>query len=70
MIPVEVRRPSCAPDDDSWLATPAITYTPWSVTITLHTSDAFGDTTKCGSCDDTGECITAFYLSGSTSRST
>ena len=26
---------------DSWLATPAITYTPWSVTITLHTSDFY-----------------------------
>ncbi len=27
--------------DDSWLATPAVTYTPWSVTITLHTSDSY-----------------------------
>lgn len=28
-------------DDSSWLARPEVTYTPWSVTITLYTSDAF-----------------------------
>jgi hypothetical protein len=27
-------------DDVSWLATPAITYTPWGVIVTLHTSDS------------------------------
>jgi hypothetical protein len=27
--------------DSSWLARPEVTYTPWSVTITLYTSDAF-----------------------------
>jgi hypothetical protein len=27
--------------DSSWLATPLVTYTPWSVTITLYTTDAF-----------------------------
>jgi hypothetical protein len=31
-----------AADDDSWLATPAVTYTPWAVMITLHESDSFG----------------------------
>ena len=30
-----------APDDDSWLATPAVVDAPWGVTITLHTSDAY-----------------------------
>jgi hypothetical protein len=30
-----------AQDDSSWLARPEVTYTPWSVTITLYTSDAF-----------------------------
>ena len=29
--------------DDSWLATPAIVYTPWSVTITMHTTDAYAN---------------------------
>jgi hypothetical protein len=31
-----------AADDDSWLATPAVTYTPSAVMITLHESDSFG----------------------------
>jgi hypothetical protein len=30
-----------AQGDSSWLARPEVTYTPWSVTITLYTSDAF-----------------------------
>ena len=30
-----------APEDSSWLAPPAVTYTPWSVIITLHTSDSY-----------------------------
>lgn len=48
VVAVEVNWPSCAPQGDSWLATPAITYTPWAVTITMHTSGAFGDPMKCG----------------------
>jgi hypothetical protein len=41
--------PACSPwdqGDDSWL-TPEISYLPWSVTITLRTSDSFA-AVKCG----------------------
>ena len=44
--------PACPPwdqgaGDDSWLM-PEISYLPWSVTITLRTSDAFASSGKCG----------------------
>jgi hypothetical protein len=45
--------PACGPWDggnDSWL-TPEVSYLPWSVTITLHRSDAFASAKSC----------TAFY---------
>ena len=48
VVPISVDWISCAPQDDSWLAPPAITYTPSSVTITMHTTDAFAATTMCG----------------------
>jgi hypothetical protein len=38
-IPIVVDWPGCESGD--WLATPAIVYTPWSVTITMSISDAF-----------------------------
>jgi hypothetical protein len=41
--------PACAPWDqggDSWLA-PEVSYLPWSVTITLRTSDAFASVKSC-----------------------
>jgi hypothetical protein len=38
-IPIVVDWPGCESGD--WLAPPAIVYTPWSVTITMSTSDAF-----------------------------
>jgi hypothetical protein len=47
VIAMIVDTPSCTQDRD-WLATPAVTYTPWAVTITMHTSASFGDVTKCG----------------------
>lgn len=47
MVPIAVDWIDCAPDDASWLATPDVTYTPTSVTITIHTTDAFGPIT-CG----------------------
>ena len=48
VVPISVDWLTCAPKDDSWLAPPAITYTPSSVTITMHTTDAFAATTTCG----------------------
>ena len=47
MVNVEVWWPACVElQDYSWL-TPAIASTPWSVTITLHTSDAYANNPKC-----------------------
>lgn len=54
MVPISVDWLSCAPQDDSWLAPPVITYTPSSVTITMHTTDAFAATTTCGGGNDMG----------------
>jgi hypothetical protein len=65
VIPLEVLRPTCAPGDDSWLGAPAITYTPWTVIITIHTNDAFGDITKCWTRDGTGQLIVSNYDTGS-----
>jgi hypothetical protein len=53
-VPIAVDWLSCAPQDDSWLGPPAISYTPWSVTITMHTTDAFAATTTCGGGNDSG----------------
>ena len=39
VIPVVVDWPDCERGD--WLAPPAIVYTPWAVTITMSTSDAY-----------------------------
>jgi hypothetical protein len=37
---IEVEPPGCAPIVvGSWLADPIVTYTPWSVTITMHMND-------------------------------
>jgi hypothetical protein len=52
LVTDRIRWLSCAPHDDSWLAPPAISYTPWSVTITMHTTDAFAATTTCGGGND------------------
>ena len=56
VIPMSVDWPPCAPmwtgtdqSDDSWLGTPGITYTPWSVTITMHMKDSFIVPTDCSS---------------------
>jgi hypothetical protein len=48
VVPISVDWLTCAPKDDSWLAPPAITYTQSSVTITVHTTDAFAAITTCG----------------------
>jgi 2',3'-cyclic-nucleotide 2'-phosphodiesterase (5'-nucleotidase family) len=51
VIPVLVDRwpvEECYAPADSWLGTPKITYTPWSVIITMRTTDAY-DPAKCGS---------------------
>ena len=40
--------------DSSWLATPVVTYTPWSVTITLYTSDTFAQQKRHGWYDTGG----------------
>jgi hypothetical protein len=46
VVGIEVEHPGCTPSDGgSWLADPIVTYTPWSVTITMY----LNDTTNCGS---------------------
>jgi hypothetical protein len=52
VVPISVDWLTCAPKDDSWLAPAAIRYTPWSVTITMRTVDAFAATTTCGGGND------------------
>jgi hypothetical protein len=47
VVPVQVWWPACVElGDYSWL-TPAVSYTRWSVTITLHRSDAYANNPKC-----------------------
>jgi hypothetical protein len=49
VIPVNLDRwPACGEysDPDHWLAPPRISYTPWSVTITLYSSESF-EAVKC-----------------------
>ena len=46
-VRVEANRPGCVSDAGAWLAPPAVTFTPWAVIITLHTSDAFEGTSTC-----------------------
>jgi hypothetical protein len=49
VVAIEVEHPSCAPIDvGPWLADPIISYTPWSVTITMHMNDT-ADTANCSS---------------------
>jgi hypothetical protein len=47
VVQISVDWLSCAPHDDSWLAPPEVESTPWSVTITMHTTDAFA-ASACG----------------------
>jgi hypothetical protein len=47
-VPISVDWLVCAPQDDSWLGPPEVSYTPWSVTITMHTTDAFAARSTCG----------------------
>ena len=51
-------------DDDSWLATPAITYTPWAVIVTLHTSDSFECAGKTARPLSGGASISCWYDTG------
>ena len=47
IVPIEVTHPGCTgSSDESWLASPVIAYTPWSVTITMHMTDASIESTK------------------------
>ena len=40
VVGIEVEHPGCTPTSGgSWLADPIVTYTPWSVTITMHMND-------------------------------
>jgi hypothetical protein len=48
-VTVEVEHPYCAPIDvGPWLADPIVSYTPWSVTITMHLNDT-ADMATCSS---------------------
>jgi hypothetical protein len=49
VVTIEVEHPVCAPINvESWLADPIVSYTPWSVTITMHMNDT-PDTANCSS---------------------
>lgn len=48
VVPISVDWLTCAPQNDSWLAPPEVTYTAASVTITIRTTDAFAAVTTCG----------------------
>ncbi len=62
VVPVQVWWPACVElGDDSWLI-PAVSYTRWSVTITLHTSDAYANNPKCPGAGR-GMLPVGFYLS-------
>lgn len=40
VVGIEVEHPGCAPiDGGRWIADPIVSYTPWSVTITMHMND-------------------------------
>ena len=63
VVHAEVWWPACVElQDYSWL-TPAVSYTPWSVTITLRTSDAFARNPKCHSASRTVLSDVGTYLS-------
>lgn len=48
-VTIVVEHPGCAPIDvGPWLADPIISYTPWSITITMHMNDT-ADTASCSS---------------------
>lgn len=65
-VQIEVTHPGCTPSsgDLSWLAAPLVTYTPWSVTITMRMSDAFDATCFAGR-DSSGRLpLVGSYLMG------
>jgi hypothetical protein len=66
IVPIEVSRPACAPDGDSWLEPPVIAYTPWSVTITMQMTDAISESPACAVLErnPSGLPVAGFYLSG------
>ena len=69
VVTVRVGVPSClmgdTPRDSSWLAPPAITYTPSTVTITLLTNDAFEGTSCFGTLN--GRRVIGYVLDSYTS---
>lgn len=64
VIQVEATGANCFPDDRSWQAPPMITYMPWAVIITLHTTDAFAVTHKSATPAKSGLPKVGCYLSG------
>jgi hypothetical protein len=63
VVNVEVQWPGCVETQDySWL-TPDVSYTPWSVTITLRTSDAYARNPKCHATGPNGLTMVGYYLS-------
>ena len=66
VVRVEVERPGCAPDGTGWLATPAVTYTPLAVFITVHMADTFNVPGCTGSAGHQGDRLPLVgnYLTG------
>jgi hypothetical protein len=63
VVYVEVDWPACVETRDySWLRADT-SYMPWSVTITLHTSDAFARNPKCHNASSNGLPMVGHYLS-------
>jgi hypothetical protein len=67
VVPIEVQHPGCTPSGGtSWLAAPIVSYTPWSVTITMQMNDTV-DTSTCFGQTSPGRLPTiGFYLMGLT----
>ncbi len=77
VIPVVVDHPGCTSSSGGdWLGEPAIAYTPWSVTITMHIREDVAQSPRCAGCHhmsmgdtegyfcESGGAIVGNYLSG------
>lgn len=67
VVPIEVQHPGCTPSEGtSWLAAPIVSYTPWSVTITMQMNDTVDTATCFGQASSDRLPTVGFYLMGLT----
>jgi hypothetical protein len=63
VVNAQVQWPGCISTQDySWLRSD-VSYTPWSVTITLHSTDAFANNPNCQASNPNGLMKVGYYLS-------